>query len=256
MRVLHDWLLTAERVAVHLPSQTAVVADLHLGYAEARRRRGEAIPADAVAEQLAPLVEVLERHGLRRLIVAGDLLEDPQCDDALEQFRQWIYQHAIELVACLPGNHDSSSFSRETWQGVARRSTNVRLKCPEVGKIVRLGKWRVTHGDEALPDGAVVHGHEHPYLRWSPQNRAIRPRGIRGRIGSCLVEGPCYLAGSHRLILPAYSDEAAGVNILSERRWRAYRCYLVAEDRVLDGGEVATLRRRLMAAHRARPNVD
>jgi hypothetical protein len=27
MRVLDDWLLTAERIAVHWPSQTAIVAD-------------------------------------------------------------------------------------------------------------------------------------------------------------------------------------------------------------------------------------
>ena len=31
-----EWLLTPERVAVHLPTSTGVVADLHLGYEEAR----------------------------------------------------------------------------------------------------------------------------------------------------------------------------------------------------------------------------
>src|SRR5262245_15829602 len=75
MRVLDDWLLTAERIAVHLPSRTAVVADLHLGYAEARRRSGEAVPDDALDEQLSGLGQALQRHGTRRLVVAGDLLE-------------------------------------------------------------------------------------------------------------------------------------------------------------------------------------
>jgi hypothetical protein len=31
MLVHAEWLLTAQRVAVHLPTQTAVAADLHLG---------------------------------------------------------------------------------------------------------------------------------------------------------------------------------------------------------------------------------
>src|SRR5438067_991701 len=35
-----DWLLTPQRVAVHRPSGSAVVADLHLGYGQARRRGG------------------------------------------------------------------------------------------------------------------------------------------------------------------------------------------------------------------------
>ena len=37
MRVFTDWELTPDRAAVHLPTRTAVVADLHLGYAEARQ---------------------------------------------------------------------------------------------------------------------------------------------------------------------------------------------------------------------------
>src|SRR5262249_34562148 len=42
MRIHRDWLLTPERAAVHLPTATAIVADLHLGYNHARRRTGEA----------------------------------------------------------------------------------------------------------------------------------------------------------------------------------------------------------------------
>src|SRR5207248_4306827 len=76
MRVLGDWLLTPQRVAVHLPSATGVVADLHLGYGQARRASGEAVPAPPLAAQLAPLRRALALHGARRLVVAGDLLEE------------------------------------------------------------------------------------------------------------------------------------------------------------------------------------
>src|SRR5581483_10824006 len=54
------------RAALHLPSATAVVADAHLGYDEARRRGGEAVPRRRLDEQLAPLGRMLASRGCRR----------------------------------------------------------------------------------------------------------------------------------------------------------------------------------------------
>ncbi len=246
MLVEQDWLLTPECVAVHLPSHTAVVADLHLGYAEARRRRGEAVPGESVAEQLIPLHRVLERFHLARLVIAGDFLEDSRCHEARREFRSWLLQRRMEWIAVVPGNHDA--------KGTDLHKTECGWQTHPEG--VRLGEWHVVHGDGAVPAGATIHGHEHPCVRWSPKSRAIRPRGEHDRIASSLIEGPCYLAGPQRLILPAYSAEAAGVNILSARRWRAYHCFVVAANRVLALGEVATLRARLSATLRARPGAD
>jgi putative SbcD/Mre11-related phosphoesterase len=233
MRVLDDWLLTAERVAVHLPSKTAVVADLHLGYAEARRRGGEAVPKDNVDEELSGLDRALQRHGAKRLIVAGDLLEDGRCRDALAAFQQWLRETDIELAAVVPGNHD-------------RGFADYGLRIADCG--FRVGGWSVIHGDEEVPEGLVVQGHEHPCLRWTPKSRVIRPRLFGGRTTPGGIDSPCYLIAPQRLILPAYSPEAAGVNVLSVRRWRAYRCAVVAGDRVVDLGVVAGLGRRLSAA--------
>ncbi|HEY7424745.1 MAG TPA: metallophosphoesterase [Gemmataceae bacterium] len=232
MRVPNDWLLTAERIAVHLPSKTAVVADLHLGYAEARRCSGEAVPDDAVDEQLSGLGQALQRHGAKRLVVAGDLLEDGHCRDALAVFREWLRETDVELSALVPGNHD---------RGFADCGLQI------ADGSFRVGGWRVIHGDEPVPEGLVVQGHEHPCLRWRPKSRVIRPRVFGGRTTPGGIENPCYLVAPQRLILPAFSPEAAGVNVLSMRRWRAYRCMVVAGDRVMDLGEVAGLGRRLSA---------
>src|SRR5436309_2535721 len=108
MLVRGEWLLTPERAALYLPSATGVVADLHLGYGEVRRRAGEAVPAVAPAEQLAPLGAALARHKVSRLVVAGDLLEDGRCrrDELVEGFRAWLAQAGVELLAVVPGNHD------------------------------------------------------------------------------------------------------------------------------------------------------
>jgi putative SbcD/Mre11-related phosphoesterase len=236
MHVLNDWLLTPERVAVHLPTRTAVVADLHLGYAEARCRRGDAVPAESTTELLEPLHGVRQRHGVQRLVIAGDLLEDGECREALEAFRKWLQRSEMDLLAVVPGNHDA---------GLHERFAAGHLALPVVREGVTVGDWRIVHGDGLMPEVPVVHGHDHPCLRWSPRSRALRPRFAAGRIAPAMIEGPCYLSGRQRLILPAFSQDAAGVNVLSVRRWRGLRCQVIAGDRVVDLGEVSTLRRRL-----------
>lgn len=236
MRVLRDWLLTAERVAVHLPTRTAVAADLHLGYAEARRRRGDAVPSESVTESLEPLLCVKRQYTVRRLVIAGDLLEDGACIEALLEFRKWLDQSGMELIALVPGNHDLG----------LEAIPAVKSGLPLRPNGVDLGEWRIVHGEGSLPDAPVVHGHEHPCLRWSPKSRANRPRFARGRFAPDTINGPCYLSGPQRLILPAFSKEAAGVNVLSVRRWRSMCCHIIASTRVHDLGEVSTLCRNLM----------
>jgi metallophosphoesterase superfamily enzyme len=231
MRVLDDWLLTAERVAVHLPTETAVLADLHLGYAQARRRSGEAVPNDSLDEQLSSLRRLCRQHAVRRLVIAGDLLEDGRCTGVFTAFRDWLSRNAIQLAALVPGNHDLADCGL---------SAN-----PQSGGAFRVGAWQVVHGDGPLPEGPVVHGHEHPCLRWTPRSRVIRPRLLGGLRSPAVLDGPCYLVGSRRLILPAFSTDAVGVNVLPVRRWRTYRCCVIAGDRVLDFGDLATLRSRL-----------
>jgi metallophosphoesterase superfamily enzyme len=238
MHVLHEWLLTAQRVAVHLPTRTAVVADLHLGYAEARRRRGDAVPSESLSKLLEPLLRVKQHHAARRLVIAGDLLEDGDCREALAEFWKWLDESEMDLIALVPGNHD---LGLELLAGAKSRLP----LCPQG---IDVGAWRIVHGEGSLPDVPVVHGHVHPYLRWSPKSRANRPRFVRSRFAPDTLDGPCYLSGQARLILPAFSKEAAGVNILSERRWRALCCHMIAGNRLHDLGEVSTLRRRLSVA--------
>jgi putative SbcD/Mre11-related phosphoesterase len=238
MRVLDDWLLTVERVAVHRPTATAVVADLHLGYVEARRQAGEAVPDEQLDEQLAGLARTMRSHGLRKLVIAGDLFEDGRCQQALRDFRNWLARTGIELKAVIPGNHDA----------IIESSFEAELVVHSEG--IRLGDWHVVHGDGIIPAGPAVQGHVHPSLRWSPPSRAIRPRIFDRGKASSAINGPCYLVGREHLILPAFSRDAAGVNVLSLARWRSFRCYAIVDDRVLDLGELGTLRSRLAAAGR------
>ncbi len=185
MRVLDDWLLTAERVAIHGPTATAVVADLHLGYAEARRRGGEAVPSDSLDEQLAGLRRVLGQYHVQRLVIAGDLLEDGNCRQALAAFHEWLKQTRVEL-AVVPGNHDRNLGDNGWGVDSPRKVGDPQWIYPNG---FALDGWQVLHGDGVIPDGPVVHGHEHPCLRWSPKSRAIRPRVFGSRIAPCAWKG-------------------------------------------------------------------
>jgi putative SbcD/Mre11-related phosphoesterase len=199
-----EWLLTPERVALHLPTGTAVAADLHLGYDQARIRAGDAVPTGSLEEELAPLRNVLWRHGIRRLVVAGDLVEDARCAEMIPQFRGLLKQADVDLIGLIPGNHDDGLMV----SGL-----------PIFTEGLSLGTWRVVHGDNRLPPGRVVHGHIHPIFRWSRQ-----------------TAGPCYLVRPDRLILPAFSRDAAGIDVAGDPRRRAYRCCVIAGDSVLDLG--------------------
>ena len=214
--LIHDeWLLTPARVAVHLPTTTAVLADLHLGYNEARRRDGEAVPPTDLALILAPLRPILAAHAVRRVVIAGDLFEAGPDAVLAAQLLAWFDAAAVELAGVAPGNHDRGF--QGDWHGLPIR--------PD-GCVV--GGWRIVHGDGRLPDGPVIHGHEHPCVRWSSR-----------------VSGPCYLVGDRRIVLPAFSADAAGVNVLPGSKWQRFRCGVVAGDRVLDFGEIGALRKRL-----------
>jgi putative SbcD/Mre11-related phosphoesterase len=213
MHMLDEWCLTARRVAIHLPTATAVAADLHLGYDRVRRRQGEALPVRSLAQELEPLASVIREHHLHRLVIAGDLFEDGryQRDQLVEELQTWLAENEIELQAIAQGNHD---------RGLGKTILPVKAEG------VMVGKWSVVHGDRASPEGPVVQGHEHPWVRWRTN-----------------VEGPCYLVKEDHLILPALSRDAAGVNVLGNPRWQRYRCCVIAGDQVLEFGEVGSLKR-------------
>lgn len=205
MLVLDEWLLTPERVALHVPTGTAVIADPHLGYHLTRQLAGDAIPLPSVAQQLAPLEGVRQRHTFTRLIVAGDLVE--RSAGVIDEFCAWLGAVGLELLAVVPGNHD-------------RRLAN--LPCPLL-PAYELAGWQIVHGDGDMPAGRMLCGHFHPSL-W-------RQGGKR----------PCYLLRDEQLILPAFCPEAAGANVGKEQRWAKWRCLAILGKVVRDCGLAGTL---------------
>jgi putative SbcD/Mre11-related phosphoesterase len=221
-----DWQLTPEGAAIHMKEQTAVIADVHLGYEWARGAAGDCVIAHSIDETLARLALVLERAPVARLVVAGDLVESPRpCPQTradIHRLGAWLSVRGVALVA-LAGNHDLDLFSRSDGDWAAVRS---------MPAICQLGRWTISHGHLPIPGECTVSGHHHPVLQ---------------------VEGTtalCFLVGPGRIILPAFTSNAAGCDVGGSAvpdQWLKVRLRCVAStgEELLDFGPLTELRRRL-----------
>jgi metallophosphoesterase superfamily enzyme len=205
LRFGSEWFLTPDRLAVHVPTRTAVIADPHLGYCVARRMAGDAVPNVSVGEQLAPLKRACAVLDLTDLVVAGDLCESRLNAEMIDALQACLRECRLELRAVVPGNHD-------------RGWADFRDRLPMYPEGFSLGAWTVIHGDRKPPAGPVVMGHIHPAWR---QGGRIRP---------------CYLVGVNCLVLPAFSCDAAGGAVNHSSRWTGLRSLSIDGDRVVDRG--------------------
>ena len=208
MCVFEDWHLLPQRLALHVPTATAVLADVHLGYSAARQRLGDAIPWRTVAEELQPLADAVQTHDIRAVIVAGDLFERGYDAMLHQQFLEVLEQLGIHFLGLVPGNHD---------RGTDKATTPL----PLFPDGYELADWHILHGDQPSTYSRIVMGHWHPALR------------LRGG------KHPCFLAREAQLILPAFSLDAAGVDVRKDRRWDGWGCYMI------DGNEVIRAERSL-----------
>lgn len=210
-----EWLLTAERVAVHRPTSTAVLADMHLGYIAARRGDGEAVPHFGEVERLDYLAQMLELLEIKQIVIAGDLVESAR--HGYEAARNWVVELRDKQIIphLVPGNHDSGLHDIE----------GLEIHPEGYG----LGDWLVLHDVELNDPRCIVQGHLHPTLR-----SATLPG-----------EAPCYLQTERRLLLPAWSEHASGVSVLGLTEWHEANCHGIVGTQVIVLGRVDKLAKQL-----------
>jgi putative SbcD/Mre11-related phosphoesterase len=196
--------------AAWLPDHaTAVVTDVHLGYARAARRRGGYLPGVESAELVAARVLALTSAlGARRLVIAGDLRHSTRdVDDAeLREVESFLSRlDALDRVELVSGNHD---------RGAAGMVA-----------AVRVGDVDVVHYPPArAPERWTVCGHLHPSV-------AVRDETGAG------ARYPCALVGTRTLVLPAFTEWAGGTRLsrvkelLPAGEWRQI---VVTEDVVFE----------------------
>src|SRR5579864_363339 len=212
----NEWTFVPEGAAILAAEGVAVISDVHLGYEWSRGAGGDCVPAHSLAETLAKLTSLLSRGRIGRLIVAGDLVESAvRCDrtnEDVERFRGWLGARGVDLML-LKGNHDPPHQ-------------------PALAMSVEVGGWAISHGHYPVAGQRRVIGHYHPVIRTGG------------------VSSPCFLAGPRLVILPAFSSNAAGLDVGAatlpvELRGFTLRCMVCAGEELLDFGLIRALRKNL-----------
>jgi putative SbcD/Mre11-related phosphoesterase len=174
-------------------SSTLVIADIHLGYGWAQRRRGDLGPLADVRTKEKLLAVCGELHPAE-LVFLGDLVHAPKpC--AAE--REWIEEILTDLatrirITAVRGNHDRA-FAREF--GHLPLATVAAWQTSQVTAL---------HGDRfdvEIPERhTTLVGHLHPSLTLT--DPAGAPRKL-----------PVFLYSPRCILLPAFSPFAGGYDI-------------------------------------------
>lgn len=211
--------MTPEGAIIRPGEGVAVIADLHLGYEQSRQ--GDFLPEVSLRSVQSRLGPLLTESGVKQLVVAGDVVESVAGlrgrDSALDRFCGWL--DSLNVVPTLvAGNHDDVSDSRYL-------------------DFCQVAGWLIHHGHESLTKGETgisgrVMGHWHPAVCWQGRNYRA------------------FLATPDTIILPAFSADAAGIDLFRGRfsrleAWREYQCLVCLDRSILDFGKLQDVRRRL-----------
>lgn len=216
--------------ALYLPStRTLMIADAHLGYGWAQRRRGQLGPVTdgGIGERL---FQVMEAFNPAELIFLGDTVHAPKPMPAEREFIEAILQQlcARTIVRIVQGNHDRA-FTRD-FSSLA----------VQVDAQWRHGDLLGLHGDrlhlEVPEAGHYLIGHLHPAI------------GLRDDAGANR-RLPAFLVSPRATILPAFSPFAAGFDISRSALPKAVKALLGKHDvYVVTGRSIVRLPGRSISA--------
>lgn len=204
-------------------TRTIVIADLHLGYSWAQRRRGELGPLADVRTR-EKLLGVRDQLQPRRFVFLGDIVHAPR---SCAPERAWI-EEILEGIAsnaqivAVRGNHDrrfAAEFAHLPFEDAVTWSE--RSVTAAHGDRMDFG-WPENH--------TLVLGHLHPAL-------AIRDSSGAGH------KMPVFLANNRCIVLPAFSPFARGYDILCGLPSELVNCFGTEEIAVFvaTGKKVARL---------------
>ncbi len=191
---LGDFTLTRYFMLYLEEEETAVLADLHLGFEDVMAQKGLFLPKLQFPRIMALLERIVERYEPKRIIIDGDLKHEfsrnmPQEWREIESVVDYLSENS-ELVV-IRGNHDN--FLKTI---LGRRG----LKLHEHYSI---GKFLFAHGhrDVDIPPGKVlIMGHEHPSITIRDETMAS-------------TKLPVFLVSKDIVVLPAVSIYAIGTDI-------------------------------------------
>lgn len=203
-----------ERAAYWPRAKTLIIADLHLGKADAMLGAGlvvsERVVRGVVRDDLGRLGRAVERTGAERVLIVGDLLHAAigVTPILVEEVAAWKQARRVPWVV-VRGNHDAK---------IGRVADDWELTV--IPEILDEGGLRFVHiPPDQPPEGRyVISGHEHPAV-------------TIGRGGS-VIKLAAFQVGAWRMVLPAMSRFTAGGMAHREPGDRFYACTTAS------GGEV------------------
>lgn len=204
--------LLPERAAYLAADRALLVADVHLGKAQAFRRLGAPVPEGTTQGTLARLARAIERTGARQVIVLGDLLHaalaTPRArgEATRQAVAEWRRRHASLRLVLVRGNHDARAGEPPADWGVE-----------VVEEPWPLGPFALAHEPRADARGRyVLAGHLHPAVH------------LGGR-GPGRLKLPCFHFGAAVGVLPAFGDFTGSVGV---RAAPGDRLFVIADDEV------------------------
>ncbi|MCW5635562.1 MAG: ligase-associated DNA damage response endonuclease PdeM [Rubrivivax sp.] len=219
--------LLPERAAYLEAERALLVADVHLGKAQAFRRLGVPVPEGTTAGTLARLARAVAATGARQVVILGDLLHAPlhpaakrlarpgdgaaAADDiaasaTVRAVADWRRRHAALRLTLVRGNHDAKA-----------GDPPAEWRMEVVDEPWPLGPLALRHEPE--PDAAgryVLAGHLHPALH------------LAGR-GPGRMRLPCFHFGSSVGVLPAFGEFTGSTAV---RAQPGDRLFAIADDEV------------------------
>jgi putative SbcD/Mre11-related phosphoesterase len=174
-------------------TQTAILADVHLGAAASLRRQGLYLPEEDYCGGIwLNLLSYKPSH----VVIAGDLFDFPQAGADERALRTLRELTAACRVTITPGNHDPIEFAASGCEIVPQM---------EVEGLT------ISHGHRALEKmpGAWIVGHQHPAV-------ILSTRVQRAKM-ACYAA--CGIGGGRLILLPAFSRMPLGSNLLTGSNW-------------------------------------
>lgn len=185
VRIAGQYMVLLADRALYWPAQRRLlIADLHLGKADAFRRAGIGLPRGGTTGDLQRLSALLDQTGAQAMWVLGDMLHGPVHDTAWRQvWREWRGQQPGLDVAVLAGNHD---------RALADAALDIRL----LGESCDEPPFAFRHHPVQVPGLHTLCGHVHP--------RMVLP-GWPGK------RWPVFWLRRSVTVLPAFSAFTGGV---------------------------------------------
>jgi putative SbcD/Mre11-related phosphoesterase len=171
----------------------ALIADAHLGYAWAQRRRGQLGPVDDGGAR-RKLIDVLQELKPKTTVLLGDVVHAPRPDTRERVMVEETLREAagVTHLVAVRGNHDR-------W--FARDYAELGIEAVEHW---RHGVLLALHGDrepaDARDNEILIAGHLHPAV------------GVRDDAGHS-QRIPVFLITPRAIVLPAFSPFAAGFDV-------------------------------------------